>query len=131
MQHDELLGHVVRLGRAFTARGMEAHARMLRLYYLALRHGLASPHKPVRLSISPEAVVEWLRTLRVPPFESAYPVRLHGTGCATCRSAGQTPSLLTERVFPGGARMRCGTCGAVWLEEEAPDWQKRRRLPPP
>jgi hypothetical protein len=126
MQRDELLQHVVRLGRAFTGRGMEAHARMLRLYYLALRHGLASPRQPLRLSISADAVIEWLKTLRVPPFEATYPVRPRGTGCASCRPGGQAPMLVTEVVFPGGARMRCNTCGAVWLEQEPPDWRMRR-----
>ena len=124
MQREPLLHLVTRLGQAFTARGMGAHARMLRVYFLALRHGLADSRNAVRVSLTEEAVLEWLRTLRVPPFDSpeegGYRVQRRGEGCGTCAARGETPTVITDAVFPGGARMRCRSCGSLWLEEDAP-----------
>jgi len=124
MQREPLLHLVTRLGHAFTARGMGAHARMLRVYFLALRHGLADSRNAVRVSLTEEAVLEWLRTLRVPPFDAAeeggYRVQPRGEGCGTCAARGETPTVITDAVFPGGARMRCRSCASVWLEEDAP-----------
>lgn len=122
MERDELLGRVWRLGEAFKARGMDAHARMLRGYWLLVRHGLAKgPKAQVQLSLDADAVDEWLRTLRVPPFDAAeggYPVQRPGEGCRPCARSGDTPTVVTELIFPGGARMRCRTCGTRWLEDE-------------
>ena len=124
MQRESLLQLVTRLGHAFTARGMGAHARMLRVYFLALRHGLADSRNAVRVSLTEEAVLEWLRTLRVPPFDSpeegGYRVQRRGEGCGTCAGRGETPTVITDAVFPGGARMRCRSCGSLWLVEDAP-----------
>ena len=124
MQRESLLPLVTRLGQAFAARGMGAHARMLRVYFLALRHGLADSRNAVRVSLNEEAVLQWLRTLRVPPFDSeaegGYHVQQRGEGCGTCAALGETPTVITDAVFPGGARMRCRSCGSLWLEEDAP-----------
>ncbi|MCI0571681.1 MAG: hypothetical protein L0Y66_13090, partial [Myxococcaceae bacterium] len=63
-------------------------------------------------------VLDWLRTLRVPPFARDFPLRPRGAHCPRCVQRGAQPSTRTELVYPGGARMRCGTCEAVWLEED-------------
>jgi hypothetical protein len=77
----------------------------------------------VRVSLTEEAVLEWLRTLRVPPFDSeaegGYRVQRRGEGCGTCAARGETPTVITDAVFPGGARMRCRSCSSIWLEEDA------------
>jgi len=120
MGSDELLRRVEQLGREFVRRGMEVHARKLRVYYLALRHRLASPHKgEVEVRWSEERVLEWLKVLRLPPFEGVYGVRPWGSGCLRCEKTGNDrTSIHTEQTFPGGAKMSCYACGDVWLEEE-------------
>jgi hypothetical protein len=101
-------------------RGMEQHASNLRIYYLAIQRRLA-PGNKVDLRWSESFVVEWMKTLRIPPYQSAYECRPRGSACARCVvPRGASPSACTECVFPGGARMRCQTCGSVWLEDERP-----------
>lgn len=119
----ELLRYVTLLGKAFRGRGMDQHLRDLRVYYLALRHGLTSNKLEIRWSDA--FVIEWMKTLCVPPFEKAYPLRPRGGACPRCPQ-GASPSICTDCVFPGGARMRCQTCGAQWLEDELPPWTQRR-----
>jgi len=114
---------VTLLGRAFRARGMDQHLRDLRIYYLALRHRLAS--NKLQLNWSEAFVIEWMKTLRVPPFERSYPVLTRGAACPRCPKT-HAASVCTDRVFPGGARMSCQICGCEWLEEEAPAWVQRR-----
>ena len=123
MGSDELLRRVEQLGREFVRRGMDVHARKLRIYYLALRHKLASPHKgEVDVRWSEERVQEWLKVLRMPPYEAAYEVRPRGSGCRRCEKTGNDrTSIHTEQTFPGGAKMSCYACGDVWLEEDPLD----------
>jgi hypothetical protein len=123
MGREELLGTVERLGREFVRRGMAAHARKLRLYYLALRHRLASAGKhEVDVRWSEELVLEWFKVLRLPPFQHAYEVRPRGAGCGKCqKTTNDRTALHTEQSFPGGAKMSCYACGAVWLEEDPLD----------
>jgi hypothetical protein len=113
-----LLEHVRRLGREFVRRDMQTHARKLRLYYLALSHDLAGPSHEVDVHWSEPFVQVWLETLRVPPFAQALELKPRGGACNRCLQAGTQPSTRTELVFPGGVRMRCGSCEAVWLELE-------------
>lgn len=120
LPREVLLGYVERLGREFVRRGMADHAQKLRLYYLALQRGLASPRHEVDVRWTEPFVLEWLRTLRLPPDPDAYPVRPRGAACTQCAQRGTQPSTRTELVFTGGVRMRCGTCDAVWLEEDGP-----------
>lgn len=123
MATEDLLQRVERLGREFVRRGMDAHARKLRIYYLAVRHRLASPLTgEVDVRWSEERVLEWLKLLRLPPYESAYPVRPRGAGCPRCeKSTNDRTALHTEQTFPGGSKMSCHACGAMWLEEDALD----------
>lgn len=102
---------------------MDQHVRDLRIYYLALRHRLTS--NKLQLNWSEAFVIEWMKTLRVPPFERSYPLRARGAPCPSCPDTAAS-SVCTDRVFPGGARMRCQNCGCEWLEEEAPAWVQRR-----
>jgi hypothetical protein len=120
LSREALLQHVERLGREFVRRGMRAHAQKLRLYYLALQKGLASPRHEVDVHWNEPFVLEWLRTLQLPPYADAYPVLPRGASCPRCQQRGAQPSTRTECVFEGGVRMRCGTCEAVWLEAEGP-----------
>jgi len=122
MRREELLHHVILLGKAFSARGMDQHLRDLRVYYLALRHGLTS--NKLQLNWSEAFVIEWMKMLRVPPFENSYPVLARGEPCPRCPSTAGS-SVSTDCVFPGGARMRCQNCGCEWLEHEAPTWVQR------
>ncbi len=123
MRREELLHHVTKLGRAFRARGMNQHLRELSVYYLALRHRLTSDK--LQLNWSEAFVIDWMKTLRVPPFEITYPLRGRGAPCPKCPAA-EGASICTDRLFPGGARMRCQSCGSEWLEQEAPPWIQRR-----
>jgi len=123
VRREELLRHVTQLGRAFRARGMNQHLRDLRVYYLALRRRLTSDK--LQLNWSEAFVIDWMKTLRVPPYENTYPLRAHGAPCPKCPTA-EGASIVTDRLFPGGARMRCQSCGSEWLEQETPVWIQRR-----
>lgn len=116
----EQLEHLVtRLGAAFRARGMEAQRRSLAVFWLALHRGLLEQRRDRLLEVrwSEQHVIEWMETLRLPPFEHALPVQAKGSGCAACPvEPGQVSSRRTELVFDGGARLRCDGCGRRWLE---------------
>ena len=118
---EELLAWVRRLGKAFVDRGMSEHAGRLRVYFLAVRQGLTSGAHRVEVHWSERMVVEWLKTLRLAPFESAYGVRPRGAGCPDCPASRQArDAIFTDVTLPGGSRMRCDACGAIWLEEDSP-----------
>ncbi len=116
----ELLEHVRRLGQTFRRKGMEEHAKKLRLYYLALSRGLtSSATHELDIHWSAGFVREWMRTLRVPPYDAVYPLRPAGAGCERCgRKLGHKSDVITECAFPGGARKRCRSCDGVWLEAD-------------
>lgn len=67
----ELLTLVTILGREFRRLGMAAHMKRLRLYFLAVKHGLTTAGNDVELSYTEDEVLEWMRTLKVPPFDKA------------------------------------------------------------
>jgi len=95
-------------------RSCQGALRDLRVYYIALRRGLTS--NKLALNWSEAFVIDWMKTLRVPPFESTYPLLARRAPCPRCPSS-EASSVCTDRVFPGGARMRCQTCGCEWLEQ--------------
>lgn len=119
MERAELLDHVRRLGREFARRGMVGHLRKLRLYWLALSRGLAGARHEVDLKWTEQLVVDWLRTLQVAPFAADYPVRPRGSPCTRCgEGSGQQSTVFTAANYPGGSKMGCHACGAVWLEPD-------------
>ena len=115
-----LLAMVERLGDEFRRRGMRTHAVPLRVYWLALRHGLVQGEgHALQLSLSEDAVVEWFKLLRFPPYQQAYPVRAAGSACPVCPARdGRAPEVITERAFPDGRKMACLACRTAWLEVE-------------
>lgn len=120
MQRDDLLVLVTALGKEFRRRKMRDHLTRLRVYYFALRHGLTtSQGNGLDVHWSERFVIDWMKTLRVPPFDAALPVRPRGAKCEGCEKTGAQPWVYTDGLFPGGVRMRCQTCGDVWLEHEA------------
>ena len=119
MRRTELLEWVERLGREFRRRGMDEHLRPLRVYYLALRHGLTTGRLDVAWSA--EHTRLWLEALRLPPFEDVLASRPLGTVCPRCgpelrRSGEAIPAARRRLAFPGGARVECLGCHAAWLE---------------
>jgi hypothetical protein len=122
MDRQSLAPLVVALGRAFLRQGMRSHVQALRLYFLALRHGLTRGERhAVKVDWSEDAVLEWLRVLRVPPYQDAYPVRPRGSGCERCSPGGGHPvEISTLLTFEGGAKMGCRGCNGAWLELEDP-----------
>ena len=114
----QLLTYVERLGTIF-ARQKMPHVKPLRLFYLAAEHDLLLGQNDLDIQWSEDETVEWMRTLRVPPFHTVYRVRPMGSLCARCRGASKIakPALI-EATFPGGARKRCPSCNAVWIEED-------------
>jgi len=112
-----LLDLVTRLGEAFRERGMDEQVRRLRLFWLAAKHGLLKGRNELDVRWSEAHVIDWMKTLRLPPFEQTLPLRAQGQGCPTCPpEPGQVPSGRVELVFPEGTRLRCESCGAQWLE---------------
>jgi hypothetical protein len=117
MRREELLPLVARLGRAFAQRGMREHLSKLRLYYLALQKGLIPPSHSLEIHWSERLVLDWLKTLKIPPYESAFELRPRTSKCKHCMDRGEQSWIYTDGQFPGGVRMRCYTCGDLWLEE--------------
>src|SRR5512146_243652 len=104
MHREELLPLVVELGRALRERGMQAHLAKLRVYYFAVQRGLTSGAHELDVRWSERFVLDWLKTLRVPPFEDAIPVRPRASGCETFFNDAATTEIYTDGVFPGGVR---------------------------
>ncbi len=121
MDRDALLAMVHRLGEEFRRRDMRTHLAPLRIYWLALRHGLVQDDThALHLTLSEETVVEWFKLLRLPPYQKAYPVRPTGAPCPACGPRGAADGeLTTERTFPGGRKVVCLSCRSAWLEVES------------
>lgn len=123
MNREAFLGCLDRLGKEMERRGMHEEVAGIRLSALAARHGLLPPPGGLEVQWSEPLVLEWLKTLQLPPFEDTYQVREEGVPCLRCRQPkGHKPSGRRECAFPGGARLRCDNCGAVWLVKE-PAWR--------
>lgn len=120
MDRAALLEMVHRLGDEFRRRQMRTHVAPLRIYWLALRHGLVhDEHHGLHLTLSEETVVEWLKVLRLPPYQDAYRVRPTGSACPFCAPRqGPAGEVSTERTFPEGRKMVCLVCHSAWLEME-------------
>jgi hypothetical protein len=120
MDRQALLEMVHRLGGEFRRRGMRTHVTPLRIYWLALKHGLVQGEEHgLHLALSEETVVEWFKLLRLPPYQDAYPVRALGSACADCPPAEARSSEVTvERTFPDGRKVVCLGCRGCWLELE-------------
>jgi hypothetical protein len=95
----ELLNQVRRLGKEFVRRGMRQEASLLRLYYLALRSGLIrSPLARMEaVSWSRAQTEEWLRLLRMPPWDHVYELRSRGVPCFRFKPA----TLVEQNPVPG------------------------------
>jgi hypothetical protein len=115
LPREMLLRYTSAVGREFAQRGMP-QVRPLRLFYLAVRDDLIPGHHRLEIAWSEALTLEWMRTLRVEPFEQAYPVRPFGSSCGCGAVRGTPAGALVHCVFPGGARMGCQSCEAVWLE---------------
>ncbi len=122
MDRDGLLAMVHRLGEEFRRRGMRTHLTPLRIYWLALRHGLVQDEgHALHLTLSEETVVEWFKLLRLPPYQHAYPVRPSASSCPACGPRDSAEGeLAVERTFPDGRKVVCLNCRSAWLEVEAP-----------
>ena len=120
MDREALLQMVHRLGGEFARRGMRTHVAPLRIYWLALKHGLVQDEQHrLHLALSEETVVEWFKLLRLPPYQAATPVRPTGSSCPECPPReGRAREVTTEATFPGGRKMVCSACRSSWLEME-------------
>jgi predicted SprT family Zn-dependent metalloprotease len=72
----------------------------------------------LRVNVDADWAVEWLKTLRVPPYEDALPVSTWAEACGVCEL--HQRQVRTVTVFHGGYRMRCDTCRSEWLVLEEP-----------
>lgn len=118
MDRHRLLGLVARLGREFVRRGMDDHARRLRVYYLALRHGLVTGRNALDVRWDEAFTLEWLALLGLPPHAGDYDARPRPSRCRTCPQ--DRDALRTLLVLPDGAKVQCQTCGATWVERDPP-----------
>ncbi len=112
---------VRRLGAEFRRRRMANHLAPLRVYWLALKHGLVDADQGLHVTLSGELIVEWYKLLRLPPFEAAYPTRAAGSACPLCPPSGSGggADVVTERSFPEGRKVSCVQCRTAWLELES------------
>ncbi len=124
MRRRELIDQIRTLGRAFVERDMTSQARRLRVYYLALTHGLTEGRHLLDVHWTEDFVAEWLRLLDLEPYRGSYERRVHGQRCPRCpvehqafdaRHAAPLTSVRTMVVFPGGAKMQCLKCGFAWV----------------
>lgn len=118
---DELLDQVRALGAEFVRRGMDREALSLRLYFLALRKKLVrGPEAELTAATwSRSQTLEWLRLLRVPPWDSAYHLGTRGAPCRRCKPGkGGPPAAVEEHRWPGGALMRCSGCSTRWVLDD-------------
>ena len=145
MERARLLELVEMLGREFERLGETTKVETLRLYYLAVLRGL--DHRgSVKVAWDEEMTIEWFGMLRLPPYERLYSVHPRDYVCPCPGGGGEGPSgrpgdwshigkgtALTERTFPGGARLRCGCCEARWLilDEKAPGGTAASTIRPP
>jgi hypothetical protein len=102
---DAELALAERVGRELVRAGLPKHADRVRAYYAAVRAGRSSDAWSHAMSI------EWMRLLRVPPYENDFPVRPRMSACPTCPIS----RAFTTTIFPGGSKHQCA-CGAAWLE---------------
>ncbi len=109
MVHDlgDELALTERVGHELARLGLREHVARIRAYYAALKAGRSSDAWSHKMN------VEWLRLLRLAPYENHYPVRPRMSGCEDCHGMG---GLFTVTVFPGGSKHQCGGCGKQWLE---------------
>jgi hypothetical protein len=102
-----------RVGHQLVRLGLHKHAHRLREYYATVRAG-----RPLRRDgWGDELVVEWARTLRIPPHENDYPVRTWAERCGCLM-----PRTFTQLTFPGGHVSHCAACKLTWitLDEAVP-----------
>jgi hypothetical protein len=113
----DLLAIAPDLDREFRRRGMEVHARELRLWMLARRQG-----RNPRDGWSDAFVLEWLRLMRVPPHHTHYIVRRLGDPCPDCATRPEHGSAATFTCvsWEGGQLTECLRCRAVWISEAPP-----------
>lgn len=109
-ERDAQLELTERVGAELVRLGLHEHAACARAHYVRVRDDLPSPVPPDP-AWRHTMIVEWARTLRMPPHENDYPVRPRMSGCPACDDS----RPFTTGVFPGGSKHQCG-CGAVWLE---------------
>jgi hypothetical protein len=119
VDHRDFREYVRRLGFEFARRGMP-EVEMLLIYFQALETDSVHELPDLHVFWTEDLTLEWMKTLQIPPFESAYEVRPFGASCAACERAKVLGPAVrrsaTEVVFPGGARIRCLSCGGAWLE---------------
>src|SRR3954451_19102255 len=93
-RREQLESFVAQLGREFVRLEMEQHARKLRLYYLALRHGLTQGAFDVDVHWSEKLVLDWMKVLAMPSFEHAYPRRPRRSPCPKCLGSRNQQSVI-------------------------------------
>lgn len=104
------------LGREFTRRGMHRHAAKLRVFYA---HFLRRQRELQPREWSETIVIEWLRLLRIPPFDTVYAVVPSGTmSCPYCPPDGEIWDRFVKRVFEGGWLAECRRCARAWVVDE-------------
>jgi hypothetical protein len=93
---------------------MDGHLHLLRAFYR--REFVGSRRDPRTWSF--DLTLEWLALMRIGPFRRVYLVQHRGAGCPRCASQESrgAPAAWVEVAWPGGAKLRCNTCGQVWLQ---------------
>lgn len=119
------------LGKELERLGETRKVETLRIYYVAVLKGL-DRGGAVTIAWDEQTTIEWLGMLRLPPYERLYVVHPADFVCPC--PAGIAPvrerrgdwsylgqgTTFTERIFPGGVRLRCAGCEARWLVLDEP-----------
>ena len=103
----EQLDLAERVGKELVRLGLSKHVEHLRTYYRHVRAGRPPPNGGWTEGL----VIEWAKTLRLRPYEDAYPVKARSSSCG-CSS----PQTYTKTVWPDGSVHTCGSCKLVWVE---------------
>lgn len=102
---EDQLDLITRVGRELKRLELWDHVKLARRLYANVR----ADREPGRDEWDYEMIEEWARLLRLPPFESAYPVRPWAWRCC------EKPKTYTATVWPEGWKSVCETCRAAWL----------------
>jgi hypothetical protein len=107
---------IIRLAEFFKQHDKRSHVQQLRRYWQS---------RLARKRIEPplwteDFVIEWLATIRIPPFDRIYPVRERNAACPKCGAGLSGPNgagsgAKVMGIFPGGHKAQCSTCGQEWL----------------
>lgn len=117
MDVTELDALVRAVGHEFHKRKMADHLRPLRLYWLALNHGLLPSSRLLRVDWDARLTEEWAKLFKLPGHKP-YPEKPRGSRCPCETTQGHPVDTHTAMTLPWGIKVHCRACGSQWIEND-------------